>query len=598
MLPYQRPQITSLYGLPPRRRYMQPPIYQYNTAYKNTAHIARAKQPQTGLPGSQYSKIFKAQPQRQYVSYYYPHRTHYRDWSRKLLEASAFARKLQESRKQTLLRQKQRTDPSGAGIKFFVAGVNPNGKVLQQLATQGKVQNANGNIVSNKPLKQNFAENIPNTQLSGATRPIQLSPSPATVTNMNNKPQRGPAFVVSHPEIPASPPLQDQNAKTKTSSNEMSPRPLSVGMTVGNDKNANLQSQPRLIPSFNKGSSTNSNGAILSDKFEGAALGPKAHSLLQPTPALRSSQSGNLPHFHADENKKPNMSHISLGSGISLNNGSPANDYTLTQEEQRNAPTGKDQNQLINKGSGNLLGNSPSITQDNSHPLLQTSISDKPAQGGSQASLTTQEMKNVQASASPALNSANVDKSTAQELKAGLVFASPSRTPSQALVTQPSRPRIAPNGKNSFSRNDLPGGFIHDPQTQLDKELALKNLLFPPPAVSKNQAFGTNPVVPSNSAQFQQPQQGPRAQVDNMIPTFPAFRYDRRHNIPQSPSRIDKKSFVPQNNKVPYKGSFPLMLHKFSPYFKMKRNLKQVASEQAKARRRFLELQRKLRKIM
>lgn len=161
---------------------------------------------------------------------------------------------------------------------------------------------------------------------------------------------------------------------------------------------------------------------------------------------------------------------------------------------------------------------------------------------------------------------------------------------SQALVTQPSGLRVAPNSKNSFS-NDLPGGLSHDPQTQLDKELALKNLLFPPPAASKNQAYSTNPVVPSNSAQFQQPQQGPRAQVDNMIPTFPAFRYDRRHNIPQSPSRIDKKSFVPQTNKVPYKGSFPLMLHKFSPYFKMKRNLKQVASEKAKARRRLLELQ-------
>lgn len=567
---------------------MQLSSYHYNTAYKNIAQIPRAK-PKLALPGSQYSKVFKAQPQRQYVSYYYPHRTHYRDWSRKLLEASAFARKLQDSRKQTLLWQKQRMDPSSAGIKLFVAGVNSNGKVLQQLAHQGKVQNTNGNFVTNKPLKQNLAENIPNGQLSGATRPMQQSPSPVTTANMNNKPQSGTAFVTSHPVIPASPPLQIQNAETNTKANEMSPRTQSGRKTVGHDMNANLQSQPGLKFSFNKGPSTNSNGAILSDKFEGAALGPKAHSLLQPIPSLQSSQSGNLPHFQANENKQPNVSHTSLESGINVSNGSPTNDYTLMQGEQRNAPTGKDQNQLINKGPENLLGNSPSIIQDNSHP--QTSASDKPVLGGSQVSSTIQEMKSVQASTSPTSNSANFDKVTAQEVKGGLVSVSASAPSSQALVTQPSGLRVAPNSKNSFFSNDLPEGLSHDPQTQLDKELALKNLLFPPPAASKNQAYSTNPVVLSNSAQFQQPQQGPRAQVDNMIPTFPAFRYDRRHNIPQSPSRIDKKSFVPQTNKVPYKGSFPLMLHKFSPYFKMKRNLKQVASEKAKARRRLLELQ-------
>ena len=490
------------------------------------------------------------------------------------------------------------------------------------MANQGKIHKPNGQLLANKPLKQNVAAKIPVAQLSGATGPLQQSASPVSISNMNNGPPSGTAFVANHPELQANQPFKNpiQHPETNTKANQLSPVPTLGGVAVGNAINANLQSQPGVDPSLGKGSTTNlnSNGAILSDKFEGAALGPKAHSLLQPNPGQQPGQSGNLMQGQggqigvkkASDNPQPKVNYTPLNSGNNINNVSPSNDNTPRQGQPKNVPSSSNQQPLVNKGPDNfiVLGNSLSMSLENTDSLLQTSASDKPVPGRSQASSPKQVMKNIQPPKDLALDSANVDKSTAQELNAGLAFTSASRPPSQTVVTQPSSPNSAPNDKNSASRNNLPGSVSRD-QTQLDRELALKNLLFPPPAATGNQAYGTNPRVTSNSVQAQQPQQISQGQVDNTIPTFPAFRYDpaagqtgfgsyRRNHIPHFPSANGKKSLVPQHNKVPYKSSFPLMLHKVSPYFKMKRNLKLMASEQAKARRRLLELQRKSYKVM
>ena len=74
----------------------------------------------------------------------------------------------------------------------------------------------------------------------------------------------------------------------------------------------------------------------------------------------------------------------------------------------------------------------------------------------------------------------------------------------------------------------------------------------------------------------------------------------RRNNIPHPPFSVnEKKVEVPHRGPLPYKGSFPLMLHKISPYLKMKRNLKLTSSNgKGKERRRFLELQSKLCNII
>ncbi|KAL9984605.1 hypothetical protein ACROYT_G006918 [Oculina patagonica] len=593
---YRPSQSRLQYGRPLTRANFPAPRYQYNSAFRNVAPIRPNKQLQSAYAGSQYPKTFNAQAQRRYTSYYYPHQTHYRDWSRKLIEASAYARKLQDIKKQERL-QKQKSNPSNAGIKLFVAGVNRNGNVQGHWIDQGKIQKPNGQrnqeFLRNKSWQQNLAAKIPNTVFVG---PMQQSAPPVTGVNMNNGPPSG--------------------------------APVAL-------KPTNLQSQTQTNSLHDIGSTTkpNSNEAILSDNLGGAALGPNAHSLLQPTTPQQASQNSALGNVQGSQsepkqssvNPQPKansvQSHASLNLGDSVNKGSPNDGNIPRQGQTKNVPSSNVQNLPINTGMNNLQANS---AQKNtaSHlpnarltavrgPASQTKANSKPLPGNggnlsntvtgeSQISFSTPGMKSTQPPNAPT-DSINIDKSTAQQLNAGLALTSASRPPSLTVETKSSTPNAVPYNNNSGSRNSVPGN-VNRVQTQIDKELALKNLLFPPPAASRNQVYGTA----LNAVQKPQPQQLTQGQVNNMIPSFPAFRYDanlpatgqtvfnsyRRNSIPHPPSAAkNKKSFVPQHNPAPYKSSFPLMLHKISPYFKMKRNLKLVASEQAKARRRFLELQ-------
>jgi len=590
---YQLPQSRFR---PSTRTYFPPPRYQYNSAFKHFAPIRPTKQLQSTYLGS--PKVFNAQAQRRYTSYYYPHRTHYRDWSRKLVEASAFARKVQDIRKKELL-QKQKTDPSSAGIKLFVAGVNDDGKVLGQWIDHGKIQKPNGRqneeLIRNKPPQENVDSKIPNVELMGSSRAMQQSP--VSTVAVSSKP------------LPY----------TKTS--VASPTQSNLRGAVIGDIYRNLQSQTQANSFLDKGSTTipNVNEAILSDNLGGAALGPNAHSLLQPTIAQQAGQVDALRNApvrpseikQTNSNPQPKANSIQsygpLNAGDNVDKGSPSNGNIPGQGQAKNVLSRNDQHAPVNTASYDMQANSAqTIASPPNLPAVPVPPSQTKAgesnsiTKGAQISSTASVTNNIRPPNALALDASNIDKTTAQKLNAGMASTSASR-PQVTALAQP-----ASLGAVSASRNSVPGDE-NRVQTQLDKELALKNILFPPPAGSSNQVYGTA----SNAFQNQrQPSQG---QADNMIPTFPAFRYNfnlpatgqtglnsyRRNSISRLPSAAkSKKSIMPKRNTVPYKSSFPLMLHKISPYFKMKRNLKQAASEQAKARRRLLELQRKCFKLL
>lgn len=500
---------------------------------------------------------------------------------------------MQDIRKKELLK-KQKTDPSSAGIKLFVAGVNRDGKVLGQWIDHGKMQKPNGRqneeLIRNKPSQENVDTKIPNVELMGSSRAMQQTPV-STVT-MNSKP----------------------SPYTKTS--VAFPTQSNLGGAVIGDINRNLQTQTQANSFLDKGSTTipNVNEAILSDNLGGAALGPNAHSLLQPTIAQQANQIGALRNApgreseikQSNSNPQPKANSIqsfgSLSAGDNLNKDSPSNVNIPGQGQANNVLSRNDQHPPVNTATYNMQASSaqkiaaPPNLSAVPGPASQTKADQSMSvTKGTQILPTIPVAKNMQPSNTVALDASNIDKTTAQKLNAGLASTSASR-PQVTVLAQPSTSNAV-----SASRNSVPGN-LNRVQTQLDRELALKNILFPPPAASSNQVYGTA----SNA--FQNQQQPSQGQVDNMTPTFPAFRYNvnlpvtgqtgfnsyRRNNIPLVPSAANsKKSIVPQRNTVPYKSSFPLMLHKISPYFKMKRNLKQAASEQAKARRRLLELQRK-----
>ena len=512
---------------------------------------------------------------------------------------------MQDIRKKELL-QKQKSDPSSAGIKLFVAGVNRNGKVLGQWIDHSKLQKPNGRqnqeFLRNKPSQEKFVTKIPNVEFLGSSRTMQQSPV-STVT-MASRPPTDAALALKHnPQLQLSRPLN-----TKTSAT--SPIQTNLGGAAIGDINRNLQSQTQANSFLDKGSTTipNVNEAILSDNLGGAALGPHAHSLLQPTIAQQASQVAigalrNAPGRQSETrqsnpNPKPKANSIqsygSLNPGDIVNKVLPSNANIPKQGQEKTVLSKNNQHPLVNMATYNMQANTAPNLSTGPPPQTKVDLSSGITKG-MQISSVVSVAKNMRPPNAVALDATNIDKTTAQKLNAGLASTSASR-PQATVLAQPSIPNSV-----SASRNSVPGN-VNRVQTQLDKELALKNILFPPPAASSNQVYGTA----SNA--FQKQQQLSQGQVDNMTPTFPAFRYNvnlpatgqtgfnsyRRNNVPRAPSAANsKKLILLQRNTVPYKSSFPLMLHKISPYFKMKRNLKQAASEQAKARRRLLELQRK-----
>ena len=611
---YFQPQQSILQSqYPLTRPYFPAPRYQYNAGFKNSGRAKHPiKPPPSTFAAQPYSQTIKAQPQGQYISYYYPHRTHYRDWSQKLLEASAYAQKWQLARKQEMAVRNQNANQGDAGIKLFVAGINPNGDVQGKWVDQSNLQASNGQknqeLLRNKPLQQNVVATNTNVDSSGSTRPIEQSASAATVANANSgRPNNNPILPKLNPQLGTNPPSNNANQFSPT---QAKANPISSSRTVAvGVKNPNFQTKTQTNSLLDKVSTTKPtlNGAILSENLGGAVLGPNAHSLLQSATSQQTPGSGTHgePRGGVGAPVKPNINLSPKPNSIQNTAPPKPGENINTKFQNNNVPRqgqGKNLPLQINKGTGNVQSDANSLPRKNTaFPPPSANLSPKrlSVTSGSKISFVKPQMKTTQPPKGLALNAANIDKSTAQELNAWLSSKPVPRPPSQAAFPQPPATNATPNNKNLALSNSASGN-TNPNQTPLHRELALKNLLFPPPpAFTRKQDSQSTSLASSNAIQK-------NVSPPQIVPSFPAFRYDanlpvtgqtgfssfRRNYIPDAASvAYNKKSLVPQHGPVPYKSSFPLMLHKISPYFKMKRNLKRMAGGQAKARRRFLELQ-------
>lgn len=559
---YFQPQQSKFQSQHPLTRpYFLDPRYQYSSGYRNTRQGNRLmKSLQRTLPTSPNAKAIKPQSHG-YISYYYPHRTYYKDWSRKVLAARAYAKKLQTSRQQQILVTNQKASQGNAGINLFVARVKPNGNLLGQWISQNNLQ---------QPNNQRNQGSVTSTQSSGTMGPVQQRTFPATTASINSGLSVNKAALSKlQPQLTMNPTSQNVNAvspmRGKTNSNTGSN--VNSRTPVGPRKQA-LQQQTQTTPPLGKGATKQSSlhEAILSDNLGGAALGPNAHSLLQSDTSKQTPWNGahsENPQRQSGPTRSNAVLPVKSGSQKNFDSPNPARNANMKLQSKVISRQGQMTNSPVNKGPGNVQNN------------FQESI----ARLSSNSNLLPKQVT----------------------LYAGQAPVPAPKSQSHPWPSQISPiPNGQPNNKNFATQNNSPGNAYPN-QTPLDRELALKNLLFPATAAAKTQAVQSAPRADSQAVTKDvSPQQ--------MVPSFPAFRYGanhpdilqnvhasyRRNNIARAASVPNIKAFLEQtHNPVPYKGSFPLMLHKISPYFKMKRNLKQASSGQAKARRRFLELQSK-----
>ena len=534
--------------------YFPAPRYsQYNPSFRNSGHTLQPSLSEQSpfVASSPYSQTLSARPHEPYISYYYPHKTHFKDWSRKVLQAGDYAKKWQTARKQKLLLANQKANQGSGGIKFFVAGINKNGNMQSEWVGQTQLQKPNDGSTVN--VKTDLASN-------------------------------GPLDSKLQPKLVANPTMLQQQS------------PIQVNPV---SKNTNLAAEPVSITqqtqtsSFqDKGSreNANSNHTILSDNLAGAVLGPNAHSLLQSATSQQTPVSttlathqgvvGTSSNFNKEQSPVTNVPDSRIA-------GQKQSEKILLEKEQHTSVS-----ELPIQGDSN----SQPLKNPNA-PLLGASSSIKAGQELTPANTTgvaNNGVKNLQSipqySQDLPLDTHNMDKTTAQILNSRLTSISASRPQSEVTYSPNSASSANTIPKNTavVTRNSAPGKDTSK-EALINRELALKNILFPPPSETRK-------LPPGGTQKNVTPQQ--------TVPSFPAFRYNenrpvssqfsfntnRRDEIAHPPNR---KWLMPQSNPVPYKSSFPLMLHKISPYFKMKRNLKQMANGQAKARRRFLELQSK-----
>lgn len=534
--------------------YFPAPRYSpYNPSFRNSGHTLQSSLSEQSpfVASSPYSQTLSAQPHEPYISYYYPHQTHFKDWSRKVLQAGDYAEKWQTARKQKLFLANQKASQGSGGIKFFVAGINKNGNMQSEWVGQ--------------------------TQLQKPRDGSKLNVKTALANN-------GPQDSKLQPQLVANPTMLQQQT------------PIQVN-PVSN--NTNLAAEPVSIrqqtqtSSFqDKGSreNANSNHTILSDNLAGAVLGPNAHSLLQSATSLQTPVSttmanhqgvvGTSSNFNKEQSPVTNVPDSRIPG----------------QKQSEKIPLEKEQHTSVSELPIQGDSNFQSLKNPNP-PLLGASSSIKAGQELTPANSTgvaNNGVKNLQSipqySQDLPLDTHNMDKTTAQILNSRLTSISASRPQSEVKYSPNSASSANTIPKNTavVTRNSAPGKDTSK-EALINRELALKNILFPPPSETRKLPYG-------GTQKNVTPQQ--------TVPSFPAFRYNenrpvssqfsfnsnRRDEIAHPPNR---KWLVPQSNPVPYKSSFPLMLHKISPYFKMKRNLKQTANGQAKARRRFLELQSK-----
>lgn len=522
------------------------------------------------------------QAQRQFNSNYYPQRTHYRDWSQKVQAANAYALHLENemAKQHRIPPQGGNTDHGGGEIQVFVAGVNANGKLQGEWVNEKKFENdlRNQRLIKNKPSSQNVA---------APSNSIQQSVSAFSATNSNDGL------------------LNNQPTFSKLAGTQAATNPLSYKGYVTNrnnlSANSGLPTVEAKYQNLQPGTQTNNKvsaekprlfGTILSDNLGGAVLGPNAHSLLQSESLQQnpsSSSLGNLPgglgvRIQPNGNSPPKSNLLPRVDHAAPEQNSNAN----VQGQNKNANNQHGNVKFPGNVHGNLLDSLPQKSVASHSPNINSfparfghkSIQDQVTNGGPQKGLS--------------LDPAHIDKTTAQNLSAELAIITESKKQSKGNTKQSLN--TAPTNRNSSSKASVPTNS-NPYYGRLNTELALKKFLSSP-----------NEVVRPLSGLS--PNFGKGLSSRQAMPSFPAFRYGanypdtrqgilkgyRRNNIPHSPFSVNVKKFeVPHRGPLPYKGSFPLMLHKISPYLKMKRNLKQTSSNgQGKERRRFLELQSKL----
>ncbi|XP_068708531.1 uncharacterized protein [Montipora foliosa] len=569
------------------RPYFPGPRFQTNPDFRKAdqTNWSMPRQ-QTGFPNSPYPQVAKPQTQRQYRLNNYPQRIRYRDWSQKVLAANAYALHLQNeiAKQRKPLPHNQKPSQGGAEIKVFVAGVNANGKLQGEWISQNRF----GNRIDQRIAAAN------NAQSPALWNPSQQRASAFAATSVNN-------VLQSNQPSPPKPATQGTTNSLPFNANY---GPSAVGNTNRNSPNANsglrplegrhgnLQPGTQTYSFLEKGSVTkpSSFGAVLSDNLGGAVLGPNAHSLLQSETSQQSplnANSGGLRRGDGATTQRPKFNPSTPGQKTNIN---LQGKYIPASGQNKVI---SDQKHVVSKRPGNRQVNLINfLPQKNVAPFLPNASSlQKGGLKSVQGGLKTQGPRK-----GLPLDPTYVDKTTAQKLSAGLAAIPDSKRKSEGPTKPSSSATLA--YKNSPLKDMSPWNS-NPSQTNLDTEVALKNFLSAPRTSATNQVVQRVSSVPSNAV-------GKGLSAQQVIPSFPAFRYEpnnpdirqriykgyRRNNIPNpSFAANNRKYHVPQHGPVPYKDSFPLMLRKISPYFKMKRNLKHIASGQAKERRRLLELQ-------
>ena len=580
-----------------RQYYYPDPRYRYNSRFTSQTGAGQTNWPmtrqQTALGNFVHSQ---PQPRRQFNSNYYPQRKHYRDWSQKVLAANAYERQVENemAKQHRLSPQEGNINHGGGEIQVFVAGVNANGKLQGEWINEKKFENdlRNQRLIKNKPSAQNVASAVTNTRLSAPSNFIQQGVYASSARNSNSG-------------ILKNQPTFSKLAGTQTKTNSLSYKEY---VTSRHDPNTNsgLPTAEFKYQNLQPGTQTNNNvsaekprlhGTILSDNLGGAVLGPNAHSLLQSESLQQNPSSGSLGNLpggvsspiQPNRNPAPKSNLLPMDGHAAPGQNSNANVHgqnknANTQHGNVKSPANLHGNLLDSLPRKNVASHSPNI---NSFPATfgHISMQDQVTNGGPRKGL--------------ALDPAHIDKTTAQNLSAELAIITGSKERSKGNTKQSSN--AASTNKKTSSKASAPENSNPN-HGRLDTELALKKFLSSPNEVVRPLS-GLSPNLVENGLSSQQ-----------AMPSFPAFRYEanhpdtrqgifngyRRDNIPHPPFSVnEKKVQVPHRGPLPYKGSFPLMLHKISPYLKMKRNLKLTSSNgKGKERRRLLELQSKLCNII
>ena len=619
-----------------------------------------------------------------YTPYYYPHRTHYRDWSRKLAKESVVSRRLDIIRKQNAPLQNRNLHQGDAGVKFFVTGIRPPGQWMNEANVRLQTGHPDLHLVGKSSLQQNIAtssapyEKQSPSSFNGVVGKNKYQETHFPTPNIRFHQKsfvdgKGNAASLNSNRLGI--PLKEKNLQNQNQALKVMTKQVPAALTKGTLTEASdpaMRSSLQTSPYSNHVSAaltTNdkANGLIKSENLEGATLGPYAHSLLQQNvspkllalqaqdtspkrrqgPSSGSVQNRHLPQSglkalgNVKDNSSSTPSHPNLGLDamstpqiISIQPTTPEFQlfsHTLTSPLQRHFQNGGSARgsslpppalvAQANNATEILVGGSKvnlkNGNNDLSHNVMRTT----------QLPVKSPGIRKTQPLMSIPSNYVNANNKLIAPRPSGpSTFTSTFKNSAPKVMLSPTLPNKSPyHIKNTWPRNTGVNNALSN------RELALKNILFPPVSAPISPGLLTTQRIPPNvfqrstmsQQQFRSP--APTEQQRQLLRSGSAFpskkqiphlsgndlrvnRLDsvnvpltrqeivssyQQNNILRDAHPSYKKSIAAQHVAMPFENSFPIVLHKVSPYFKMKRNLMRIANEQAKERRRLLELQRK-----